>query len=112
MRPGRIHLVCDVADVAAAVPLVHRPAEGGFDETPMVGDELFRAGHQTACRIARPIPAIQQILGEMAEGAGVGDDAGWPPSLEFLVVTFKDFRREPKAVEGPDVGDEAIDADT
>src|SRR5262245_65403033 len=76
----------------------------------MVGDELFRAGHQTACRIVRPIPALQQVLGEIAEGAGVSDDAGWPPSPEFPVVTFKYFRREPEAVEGLDIFDEAINA--
>src|SRR5262249_29864838 len=107
---GRIHLVCDVANVATPVTLMHRPAEGGFDEAPMGGDELFRAGHQTTCRIVWPIPALQQVLGEMAERPGIGDDAGWPPSLEFLVATFKYFRREPEAVEGLDVGDEAIDA--
>src|SRR5262245_7431537 len=76
----------------------------------MVGDELFRAGHQTACRIVRSIPAIYQVLGEIAEGASVSDDAGWPPSLESLVVTFKYFRREPEAVEGLDIFDEAINA--
>src|SRR5262245_15147797 len=77
---------------------------------PVIRDELFRACHQTACWIVRSVPAFDQVLGEMAERPGIGDDAGRPPSLEFPVVSFEYLRREPKTVEGFDVGDEAIDA--
>src|SRR5262249_11207754 len=71
---------------------------------------FFCAGHQTTCRVIWPISALQQILGEMTERPGVGYDACWPPPLEFPVAIFKYLRREPEAVEGLDVGDEAIDA--
>src|SRR5262245_37772605 len=110
MRPGRVHLVGDVTDVAAPVSLVHGQAEDGFDEAPMVGNELFRAGYQAARRIVRPVTALQQILGEMSQRARIGDNACRPPPLEFPVVIFKYFRRESEAVEAPDVVDEANDA--
>src|SRR5205823_13192147 len=51
--------------------------------------KFLRAGDGAARRVVRAMAAFEDVLGEVSERAGVGDDAGGAQPLELSMVTFE-----------------------